>query len=466
MASQSRKRANAQRGGMRPFPCSGLQFSLKGPLMSSIALSPAAPPLTGKALTQSLYVQVLVAIALGAMLGVFFPDAAASDWVKALGDGFIKLIKMAITPVIFCTIASGIAHIEDARKVGRIGLKALVYFEIMSTFALAIGLLVGNLLRPGEGFLLVGAMPGPSVPAAPSHRSGPEFFLDVIPESAIGAFAKGDVLQVLVFALLFGFSLLALGERGHGVRNLVDETGHVIFGVIAIVMKAAPLGAFAAMAYTVGKFGSSAMLSLAWLVGSLYVTAFLFVALVLGAVARLAGFSIFRLISYIKDEIFLVLGTSSSESALPQLMEKLERLGCSKSVVGLVVPAGYSFNLDGTCIYLTLATMFIAQALGVDLSFTQQATIFMVAMLASKGASAVTGSAFVTLAATLAAVDPRLAPGMAIIFGVDKFLGECRAVTNIVGNGVATLVIAWWVGELDRTKLAAGLVNKANASGD
>lgn len=415
-------------------------------------------PAGKKPLHHHLYVQVLVAIALGAMFGWLAPDFAAQPWVKALGDGFIKLIKMVIAPIVFCTVVSGVAHVEDARKVGRVGVKALVYFEIVSTFALAIGLLVGNLLKPGAGF--TGAPDAAAVakyvhPAA--GHSGVDFLLDIIPDSAIGAFAKGDILQVLLFSLLFGFALQTLGEKGRGMRTFVDDAGHAIFGVIAIVMKAAPLGAFGAMAYTVGKYGSAALAALAGLVGAFYLASALFVVCVLGLIAWAAGFNIFRLLVYLRDELLIVLGTSSSESALPALMEKLERLGCSKPVVGLVVPTGYSFNLDGTNIYMTLTTLFIARAMGMELDVGQQATILLVAMLTSKGASGVSGAGFVTLAATLAAVDPALAPGMSLVLGIDKFMSECRSLTNFIGNSVATIVISAWEGELDRDRLARGL---------
>ncbi|WP_374307493.1 dicarboxylate/amino acid:cation symporter [Methylocella sp.] len=407
-----------------------------------------------------LYVQVLIAIALGVAFGWLDPQAAQADWVKALGDGFIKLIKMMIAPIIFCTVVSGIAHISDAKKVGRVGVKALVYFEVVSTFALAFGLLIGNLVRPGAGFS-GGHADAAAVQkyehAAHEPHSAVDFLLGVIPDSVVGAFAKGDVLQVLFFAILFGFALMAMGRRGETLLDFIDQAANATFGVINIVMKAAPLGAFGAMAYTVGKYGPQSLGNLAGLVATFYLTAGLFVFLVLGTIARVAGFSIFRFLSYIKSELLLVLGTSSSESALPALMEKLERLGCSKPVVGLVVPTGYSFNLDGTNIYMTLASLFIAQALDVHLTFSQQMTILLVAMLTSKGASGVTGAGFVTLAATLAVVDPRLVPGMAIVLGVDKFMSECRALTNFIGNGVATVVVSWSEGELDRDKLNAAL---------
>jgi len=410
-------------------------------------------------LHRQLYAQTLAAIALGALFGALLPAQADAHWVKALGDGFVKLVKMTIAPVIFCTVAGGIAHLSDARKVGRVGVKALVYFEIVSTFSLILGLLVGGLVRPGAGF------PGhPDAAAVEQYakRAGEQlgavdFLLGVIPETIFGAFSQGQILQVLFVAILFGFSLMPAGEKTERLRLFLDDAGHATFGVVGIIMKAAPIGAFGAMAYTVGHYGLASLASLAWLVGSFYLASGLFVVLALGAVARLAGFSILRFLAYIKDELMLVLGTSSSESALPRLMEKLERLGCEQSVVGLVVPTGYSFNLDGTNIYMTLATVFIAQALGVELDLLQKLTIIGVAMLTSKGASGVTGAGFVTLAATLAAVDPQLAPGMALVLGVDKFMSECRALTNLCGNGVATIVVAAWEGALDREKLAREL---------
>ncbi|QGM99274.1 C4-dicarboxylate transporter DctA [Methylocystis parvus] len=405
-----------------------------------------------------LYVQVLAAIALGALFGWLAPHIAAADWVKALGDGFVKLIKMAIAPIIFCTVVSGVAHIEDAKKVGRVGVKALIYFEIVSTFALAIGLLVGNILKPGGDFAgRADAAAIAKYAEAAAHRSGVDFLLDIIPDSAVGAFAKGDILQVLLFSLLFGFALLGMGERGRPMRQWVEEAGHAMFALIGIVMKAAPIGAFGAMAYTVGKYGSTALLSLGGLIGAFYLTSALFVVIVLGSIAAATGFNILRFLAYLKDELLIVLGTSSSESALPALMEKLQRLGCSKSVVGLVVPTGYSFNLDGTNIYMTLTTLFIARAMGAELDVAHQATILVVAMLTSKGASGVSGAGFITLAATLTAVDPALAPGMSFVLGIDKFMSECRALTNFIGNGVATIVVSAWEGELDREKLKAVL---------
>ena len=405
-----------------------------------------------------LYVQVLTAIAVGAVVGWLFPDFARNDWIKAMGDGFVKLIKMVIAPIIFCTVVSGIAHISEVKKVGRVAVKALVYFEIVSTFALALGLIVGNVLRPGAGFQgqsNAAAVAGYAKQA--SEMKSVDFVLHIIPDTVVGAFAQGEILQVLLFAILFGFSLMALGERGHTVRAFIDDVAHAIFGVIAIIVKVAPIGAFGAMAFTIGRYGPQALGNLAGLIATFYLTSFVFVAGVLGIIARIAGFSIFRFLRYIKDELLIVLGTSSSESALPQLMEKLERLGCSKPVVGLVVPTGYSFNLDGTNIYMTLATLFIAQAMNVDLSFGEQLTILVVAMLTSKGASGITGAGFITLAGTLAAVRPELVPGMAIVLGIDKFMSECRALVNLCGNGVACLVVAWWEGELDRDKLRVAL---------
>ncbi|QFY43404.1 C4-dicarboxylate transporter DctA [Candidatus Methylospira mobilis] len=402
-------------------------------------------------LCRQLYVQVLIAIALGILLGIFCPETASGAAVKALGEGFIKLIKMMIPPIIFCTVVSGIAHIQDAKKVGRIGVKALLYFEVISTFALIIGLLVGNILQPGRGFSSPSNVSSVAGYAEKASQLKPvDFVLGIIPDSFFGALAAGDILHVLVVAVLFGFSLMALRERGQAMRVFIEDIAHVMFGILSIIMKAAPIGAFGAMAFTIGKYGPQSLASLAGLVAGFYLTATLFVVVVLGTVARIAGFNILHFLLFIKDELLLVLGTSSSESALPRLMSKLQALGCSKPVVGLVIPTGYSFNLDGTNIYMTLTTLFIAQALNIDLTWGQQATILVVAMLTSKGASGVSGAGFITLAATLAAIDPAMVPGMAIVFGIDKFMSECRALTNMVGNSVATVVIASWEGELDR----------------
>jgi aerobic C4-dicarboxylate transport protein len=433
--------------------------------MAPTVVTQGPRPAAKKPWYKILYLQVLIAILIGVVIGWLWPNLATNDWIKALGDGFIKLIKMVIAPIIFCTVVSGISHIQDARKVGRVGIKALVYFEVVSSFALILGMVMGNLVQVGHGLA-----DKPDATAVASFvkqaeaQKSVDFVLNIIPDSVVGALARGDILQVLLFAILFGFALMALGERGHQLRGIIDDTAHAVFGVIAIVMKAAPIGAFGAMAYTIGKFGPAALGNLIGLIALFYATAGLFVVLVLGTIARLIGFNIFKFISYIKDELLIVLGTSSSESALPQLMEKLERLGCSKPVVGLVVPTGYSFNLDGTNIYMTLATLFIAQALGVELTFSQQLTILVVAMLTSKGASGVTGAGFITLAATLAAVNPALVPGMAIVFSVDKFMSEVRALTNITGNGIATVFVSWWEGELDHDKLHARLNKQIDPS--
>ncbi len=402
-----------------------------------------------------LYIQVLFAIALGILLGVFYPKLGVD--MKPLGDGFIKLIKMIIAPVIFCTVVAGIAGMQDMKKIGRVGGKALLYFEVVSTIALAIGLLVANVIRPGEGFNADPTKLDTSSIAQFTDKaktqSTTDFVMNIIPNTFVDAFAKGDILQVLLIAILFGFALSILGERGRPVTKLIDEVSHVIFGVVGIIMKVAPIGAFGAMAFTIGKFGLASLLPLMKLMGSFYLTCFLFVVVVLGLIAKFTGFSIFRFISYIKEELLIVLGTSSSESALPALMRKLEKLGCSKPVVGLVVPTGYSFNLDGTNIYMTMAALFVAQATNTDLTLGQQLTILGVAMLTSKGASGITGAGFITLAATLAVVPTIPVAGMALILGIDRFMSECRALTNFVGNGVATVVVSAWEGELDHKRL-------------
>lgn len=406
-----------------------------------------------------LYVQVIVAIVLGAVLGHVLPQTAVG--LKPLGDGFIKLIKMIIAPIIFCTVVTGIAGMQDLKKVGRVGGKALLYFELVSTFALAIGLVVANTVRPGDGFNVDPATLDAAAVAdytTRAHAQGTvEFLLNIIPETFVGAFAKGDILQVLLLGILFGFALSAMGERGARLHGLIEEFTKAVFGIAGIIMKAAPLGAFGAMAFTIGRYGIGSFGPLLKLIGAVYGTSLLFVLLVLGAVARLTGFSILRFLAYIKDELLVVLGTSSSESALPRLMEKLERLGASKPVVGLVVPTGYSFNLDGTNIYMTMAALFVAQATNTELTLTQQLTILGVAMLTSKGASGITGAGFVTLAATLQVVPTIPVAGMALVLGIDRFMSECRALTNFVGNGVAAIVISRWEGELDRVRLAEAL---------
>ncbi len=415
-----------------------------------------------------LYVQVLFAIVAGVLLGIFEPAYATA--MKPLGDGFIKLIKMIIAPVIFCTVVAGIAGMQDMKKVGRVGGKALLYFEVVSTIALAIGLLVANLLKPGAGFNADVTKLDTSALAQYTSKvhdqSTVGFLTNIIPTTFFDAFAKGDILQVLLIAILFGSALSMLGERGRPVTKFINEISHVIFGVVGIIMKVAPIGAFGAMAFTIGKFGIASLIPLAKLMGSFYLTCFLFVIVVLGAIAKYTGFSIFKFISYIREELLIVLGTSSSESALPALMRKLEKLGCSKSVVGLVVPTGYSFNLDGTNIYMTMAALFVAQATNTDLTLTQELTILFVAMLTSKGASGITGAGFITLAATLAVVPTIPVAGMALILGIDRFMSECRALTNFIGNGVASIVVSKWENELDHDRLASELRHPTHMEDD
>jgi aerobic C4-dicarboxylate transport protein len=403
---------------------------------------------------KTLYFRVLVAIALGVVLGVVAPDLA--EEMKPLGDGFIKLVKMTIAPLIFCTVVVGIAGMSSMKAVGKTGGLALLYFEVMSTVALVIGLVIVNVVNPGGGMNRVPSATDVTTIAqykASGLHSTVDFLLDIIPDSFFGALARGDLLPVLLVAILFGFALHATGERGKPVLELVDRVGHVIFGIIAMIMKLAPIGAFGAMAFTIGKFGLDTLVSLGELMACFYGTCLIFIFGVLGLVARANGFSIFRFVAFIREELFIVLGTSSSESALPRMMTKLEKLGASKSVVGLVIPAGYSFNLDGTSIYLTMAAVFIAQATNTPLSLPQQLGLLGVLLLTSKGAAGVTGSGFVVLAATLGAVGHVPVAGVAIILGIDRFMSEARALTNVVGNGVATLVVARWVGELDTQKL-------------
>ena len=415
-----------------------------------------------------LYVQVLFAIVCGVLLGIFYPKLGVD--MKPLGDGFIKLIKMIIAPVIFCTVVAGIAGMQDMKKVGRVGGKALLYFEVVSTIALAIGLIVANVVRPGDGFNADPATLDIKSIAQftdkAKSQTTTDFLMNIIPNTFVDAFAKGEILQVLLIAILFGVALSMLGERGKPVTKIIDDVSHVIFGVVGIIMKVAPIGAFGAMAFTIGKFGIASLLPLAKLMGSFYLTCFLFVFVVLGLIAKMTGFSIWRFISYVREELLIVLGTSSSESALPALMRKLEKLGCSKSVVGLVVPTGYSFNLDGTNIYMTMAALFVAQATNIDLTLGQQLTILGVAMLTSKGASGITGAGFITLAATLAVVPTIPVAGMALILGIDRFMSECRALTNFIGNGVATIVVSKWEGELDHDRLAAQLKNPTHMEDD
>lgn len=405
-----------------------------------------------------LYVQVLAGIVIGAAIGLIWPQIGAEPWMKAIGDGFVKALKMMIAVLIFCTVVAGIGHMKAAKQVGRVGVKAIVYFEIMSTLALVIGLVVGNLTKPGAGLNATGSEEAVAKYVSPeTHETIADYLLHLIPNSFFSGFAEGNILQVLFLAILTGFALMRLGDKAAGIRNLIDEATHVIFDIVNMVMKAAPLGAGAAMAFTLGKYGAAVLGNLIALIGVFYLTSALFIVVVLGLVAWVFGFSIFRLIRYARDELLIILGTSSSESALPSVMEKMERLGCSKQVVGLVIPTGYSFNLDGTNIYMTLATLFIAQAMNVELSIADQVTLLVVAMLTSKGASGVTGAGFITLGATLAVINPVLIPGMAIILGIDKFMSECRALTNFIGNSVACVVVSRWEGELDKVKLKAGL---------
>ncbi|UIF86531.1 dicarboxylate/amino acid:cation symporter [Cupriavidus necator] len=402
-----------------------------------------------------LYVQVLLAICVGILLGHYWPDTGVA--MKPLGDGFIKLIKMIIGPIIFCTVVTGIAGMSDMKKVGRVGGKALLYFEVVSTFALLIGLGAAHLLKPGVGFNIDPATLDTKAIAqyvSKAHgQSTVEFLMHIIPDTVFSAFANGDILQILLVSLFFGSALAVLGERARIVVQLIEQVSKVFFHIVHVITKVAPIGAFGAMAFTIGKYGLGSLVPLLKLIGTFYFTAIVFVVFVLGTVARLTGFSILRFISYIKEELLIVLGTSSSEAALPHMMEKLEKLGCSRSVVGLVVPTGYSFNLDGTNIYMTMAVIFIAQATGIELTLMQQLTILTVAMITSKGASGVTGSGFITLAATLAVVPTIPVAGMVLILGIDRFMSECRALTNIIGNGVATVVVSAWERELDRKKL-------------
>ena len=415
-----------------------------------------------------LYVQVLVGIALGIAVGAIWPEVGVA--LKPLGDGFIKLIKMAIAPVIFCTIVSGIARMSDIKAFGRLGAKTLLYFEVVSTFALVLGLVVGNLVKPGAGFNIDPATLDPTIAAgyvekAAHGESLTQYVLGLIPDAFFGAFAEGNLLQVLVIAILTGFACARLGPFGDKVAGVLEDVSKVFFSIIQIVVKLAPIGAFGAMGFTIGKYGLAALLKLGALVATFYATSLLFVLIVLGLIALVAGFSIFKFLAYIREELLIVLGTSSSESVLPQIMEKMQRLGAGKTTTGLVIPTGYSFNLDGTNIYMTLATLFLAQATNIDLTLTQELTLLGVAMLTSKGASGVTGAGFITLAATLAVVPDIPIASLALLVGVDRFMSECRALTNLVGNGVATIVIARWEGDLDREKLAYELNKGPDAVG-
>jgi len=402
-----------------------------------------------------LYIQVLIAIAIGIAVGYFYPKAGVA--LKPLGDGFIALIKMMIAPVIFCTVVHGISSMGDLKKVGRVGAKALLYFEVVSSIALVIGLIVGELVQPGAGFNIDPASLDQKQVATYVTRAKEEgivaHLMAIIPNSFLGALANGDLLQVLLVSILSGFAISRLGTLGQKISGVIDAMAKIFFRVIYMIVRVAPIGAFGAMAFTVGAFGVGSLWKLVELILTFYATSIIFVVLVLGAIARLSGFSILRFIAYIKDELLIVLGTSSSETVLPHMMMKMERLGASKSVVGLVIPTGYSFNLDGTNIYMTLATLFLAQATNTHLTIWQELGILAIAMITSKGASGVTGAGFVTLAATLAIIPDIPIQSLALLLGIDKFMSECRALTNLIGNGVATIVISRWEGELDPVKL-------------
>ncbi|MDH1576496.1 dicarboxylate/amino acid:cation symporter [Pseudomonas sp. GD03746] len=416
-------------------------------------LKPAAR--TRQPFYKAMYFQVLLGIVLGGLVGHFWPDFAAS--LKPLGDAFIKLIKMIIGPVVFCTVVTGIAGMQDLKKVGRVGGKALLYFEIISTVSLVIGLFGGHLFNPGAGFhvnpdsLDASAVTGFAEKA--QHLGIVEFLMSIIPNTFVSALADGNILCILLISVLFGCALSAMGDKGKPVYTMIEGVSGVFFGIVHIIAKFSAVGAFGAIAFTVGTYGAASLLPLLKLIASFYVLCIFFIVLVLGFVARLCGFSILRFVSYIKDELLIVLGTSSSEVVLPQIMEKMERLGCSKSVVGLVIPTGYSFNLDGTNIYLTMAVLFIAQALDIELTWGQQLTLIIVAMLSSKGASGVSGAAFVMLTSTLLVVPVVPVAGMVLILGIHRFMGTGLAMTNLVGNGVAALVVSAWEKELDRGKL-------------
>ncbi|WP_282009618.1 dicarboxylate/amino acid:cation symporter [Brevundimonas aveniformis] len=428
------------------------------PGVSPVRPEPGAPAVK-QPVWSHLYVQVITAILLGGLIGHFWP--AFGESLKPLGDAFIKLVKMIIAPVIFLTVATGIAHLRDLKDVGRVAGKAFAYFLTFSTLALIVGLVVANVVRPGAGMNVDPATLDPRAVAQYSEAAHDQtitgFLMHIIPDTIVGAFAEGAILQVLFFSILFGISLAVIGDRARPVLSVLESASDAFFKLVHILMKAAPIGAFGAFAFTIGRYGIESIVNLAALVGTFYLTSLIFVLGVLGAVAAANGFSILKLIRYLKEELLLVLGTSSSEAALPSLIEKMERAGARKSVVGLVVPTGYSFNLDGTNIYMTLAALFIAQACGIDLSLAEQLLLLAVAMLSSKGAAGVTGAGFITLAATLAVVPSVPVAGMALILGVDRFMSECRALTNFIGNAVATLVVARWDKALDVEAMHAAL---------
>ncbi len=434
------------------------------PITADLVSTKSAPAL--KPFYSHLYVQVLIAIAIGIALGHFAPQTGEA--MKPLGDGFIKLIKMLIAPIIFVTVVHGIASMQDLKKVGRVGVKALIYFEIVTTLALALGLIVGNLIQPGAGMNIdpsaIDTKAVEGFVAKSKDQSTIAFILDIIPSTFVGAFSEGNILQVLLIAVLFAFGLQALGNRGAPLVNLIDQVAQVLFQIVGYVMRLAPIGAFGAMAFTIGKYGIASLASLAWLMGAFYATCVLFIFGVLGAITWINGFSIVRFIGYIKEELLIVLGTSSSESVLPRMIRKMEKLGCDEGVVGLVIPTGYSFNLDGTCIYLTMAALFLAQATNTDLSIWQQIGILGVLLLTSKGAAGVTGSGFITLAATLGSVGTIPVASIALILGIDRFMSEARALTNLIGNGVATVIIAKSEGALDEATFARELKYETDGS--
>lgn len=413
-------------------------------------------------LYKSLYFQVISAIIIGVLLGYFNPETGAA--MKPLGDAFIKLIKMMIAPIIFCTVVVGIAGMEDMKKVGKTGGMALLYFEVVSTLALIIGLIVVNVMQPGAGMNIdvhtldtkgIAAFAGPG-----KMQTTTEFFMAIIPSTVVDAFAKGEILQVLMFSVLFGFALHRFGGRGTMIFDFIEKFSHVLFVIVSYIMKVAPIGAFGAMAFTIGKFGVGSLLSLGYLMATFYATCLIFIFGVLGSIAKIHGFSVWKFVKYIKEELLIVLGTSSSESVLPRMMAKLENLGVKKSVVGLVIPTGYSFNLDGTSIYLTMAAVFIAQATNTPMSIMQQVTLLAVLLLTSKGAAGITGSGFIVLAATLSAVGGVPVAGLALILGIDRFMSEARALTNLIGNGVATIVVGKWGNDVDMARLQRCLNNE------
>ncbi len=429
---------------------------MTAPLTSAPTVAPEPRPSRN-----TLYLQVLAAIVAGILLGFFRPQLGAE--MKPLGDGFIKLMRMLIGPIIFTTVVVGLAGMSDLKKLGRVGLKAAIYFEVATTLALIIGLMVANVFTPGAGIRADPAtLDAKGVAAyadAAQHQSTLDFVMNIIPRTFVGAFADGEILQVLLLAVLFGLSLSRLGEHARPVMNLIHETARVFFGIVAFVTRLAPIAAFGAMAFTIGKYGIGSLVQLGALLLCVYLTCLIFIVVVLGGIARVCGFSLWKLLRYVREELLIVLGTSSSESALPALMQKLERIGCSRPIVGIVVPSGYSFNLDGTCIYLTMAALFIAQATGTPLSLSGQLGLLAVLLITSKGAAGITGSGFITLAATLAATGTIPVAGMALILGVDRFMSEARAITNFIGNTVATLVIAKWEGEFDAS-LAGQILTK------